>query len=1306
MRASLQSRSTGYFAGIFGIAAVTALCCLLRNYINEMTVALALLLVVLFVATRWEYWPALVASVAGMLCLNYFFLPPIYTFTIEDPKNWLALSAFFVVAVTVGRLSGRLKQKAAEADAGRKKANQLARLQAVVAELGQQALRSEPSETVFNEAVRRAAEILDVDYARVLELLPDGKTLLLRAGYGWKPGVVGTATVSASPETQAGYTLISKEPVILEDLRTEKRFTSVPMFGEPQVISGMSTVISTGDGPYGIYSVHTRERRTFTEDEINFLQAVANVLGTMIERQRADAALQRSADEIRDLYDRAPCGYHSLDKEGIFVQINETELSWLGYTRDEVIGKLNFVALLSPRTLKTFEESFPKFKQRGTIRDLEFELLRKDGSALPVLLSATAVTDNAGNYIMSRSTMFDITKRKRAEEEARMLAELQSVVADLGERALRGASLSEVLDDAAYQARRALDVDYCKVLELLPNQDALLLVAGAGWRPGYVGHATVGIGRDSQAGFTLLAGEPVIVENLQTEKRFEGTAILHEHQVVSGATVVISTQQGPYGVLGVHTRQRRAFSADEVNFLQAVANVIGSTIERQRNEAQLWRVNQAQRVLSKCNESLIRATEEPALLQRICDLIVAEAGYRFCWVGRAENDDAKSVRPVAQAGFEGGYLSTLNITWADTDRGRGPTGSCIRTRRTVVMKRIASDPEMAPWRSEALKRGYQSSISIPLAVDSRVFGALMIYAAEPDAFGEEEVSLLGELASDLAFGIQTIRTRRHIQLLLDSTAEAICGLDSEGNCTWVNKSCVRMLGYSGPDALLGKSLHNIAHYARADGTPVMPDNCPVSIAGRKGLPAHVDDDVMWRADGQPFPVEFWLHPMHENGANVGAVVTFLDITERKRAAQLQAANQAMEQTREREIDIGFRIQETLLLDEPPQDVPGVQVAALTIPSQRIDGDFYGFFRHSEQNLDLIVGDVMGKGIPAALLGAATKSHFIRAFGDLSLSAKPGTLPQPREIVMLAHAELARHLMDLDSFVTLVYARIEEVNHRAVLVDCGHTGTIHLHGKTGMCDIVRSENLPLGVREGELYDQISVPFEPGDLLLFYSDGISESRNARGELFGAERLQELVRKNAHLDSAALVQVVRSAVSAFSGSDRFTDDLTTVVVKAEHVEPAIAHQELDLDSDLKSLYRTRTFVRDFCAEVPKTIIDDDGVGALELAVNEAASNIMKHAYHGRTDQRIHLEADAVPGRIAIRLHHFGDPFDPAKAAPPPLDGSRESGFGAFIIKNSVDEVRYYRDDRGRNCVALIKFAKAKNHQKGTNGNGNPFG
>ncbi|HYA17948.1 MAG TPA: SpoIIE family protein phosphatase [Bryobacteraceae bacterium] len=1302
MTRSIQRQLAGYLAAIGGMILVTAICCLLRERINEMTVALAMLLVVLFVASTGMRGPAVVASVLGMLLLNYYFLPPIYTLTIEDPKNWIALGAFFITVLVAGRLAGHARLKAAEAEAERQEARRaaaatqlLARLQATVAELGQEALRREPSQKVMEEAVVLTAKTLGIEYCKVLELLPDDKELLLRAGVGWKEGLVGHATVPTGLDSQAGFTLLSEQPVVVEDLRTETRFSGPPLLHDHGVVSGMSVIIPTSEGPYGVLGAHTTHRRTFTTDEVNFLRSVANVLGSMIERRRDDEALRKSGEELRDLYNNAPCGYHSLDKDGVYVQVNDTELSWLGCTREEMIGKKNFADLLTPETLGTFRENYPKFKAQGEIHDIEYDLVRKDGTVLPVLVSATAITDAAGRFVASRSVMWDITARRQAEIRIRRLAELQAVVAELGQQALRREPFEKVFDEAVARMAEVLAVDYARVLELQPSGDALLLRAGVGWKEGVVGRAVTGVEPDSQAAFTLASKGPVILEDLGKETRFHIVPMFGDPPVVSGMSTVIGTSRGPYGVLGVHTRRLRTFTRDEVNFLRSVANVLGTMIERRQADAQLWRVSQAQRVLSKCNEALIRATEEPGLLQQICDVIVEEAGYRLCWVGRAENDEAKSVTPIAHAGFEAGYLATLNVTWADTERGHGPTGTSIRTRQTVVMRHIASDPAMALWRAEALKRGYASSVSIPLLIDAEVFGALMIYAAEPEAFASEEVVLLSELASDLAFGIQTLRTRARIQLLLDSTAEAICGLNLKGDCTWVNQSCVKMLGYSRSEDFLGKNLHSLVHYARADGTRVPQESCYAHKAIREAASVHVDDDVMWRADGTPFPVEYWSHPMRQNGTNVGAIVTFLDITERKRAAELQLANQAMKQAREREIEIGNRIQQTLLLDRPPQDFPGLRVSAITIPSQRIDGDFYIFLPHSEGRLDVIVGDVMGKGVPAALLGAATKTHFLRALSDLMMISKGGAPPEPREVVMLAHAELARHLIDLDSFVTLAYARFDEVNHSLSLVDCGHTGIIHWHARTRQCAIVHGDNLPLGVEEGEIYEQLSLPFLPGDLLLFFSDGITEARNGAGELFGEDRFLECVRANGDLDPAALVEAIRKAVSTFSGSTLLTDDLTLVAVRIEKVELAVKRDEIELESSLEELRKARRFVRGFCASVPGARLDEEAIGALELAVNEATSNVIKHAYHGRSDQWIHLEAEAFPGRIAIRLHHFGDPFDPSLVPAEPPGPLSESGRGAWIIRQSVDEVKYYRDERGRNCVALTKFPTRERKQ-----------
>jgi PAS domain S-box-containing protein len=133
--------------------------------------------------------------------------------------------------------------------------------------------------------------------------------------------------------------------------------------------------------------------------------------------------VQERAAELSDLYNNAPCGYHSLDKNGLFFLVNDTELGWLGYTREELLGKICVVDILTPASAAVFRNTFPQYQISGIINDLELEMVRKDGSILPILLNATAVRDEAGNFVMSRSTILDHSGRKQAEQANRILTQ-------------------------------------------------------------------------------------------------------------------------------------------------------------------------------------------------------------------------------------------------------------------------------------------------------------------------------------------------------------------------------------------------------------------------------------------------------------------------------------------------------------------------------------------------------------------------------------------------------------------------------------------------------------------------------------------------------------------------------------------------------------------------------------------------------------------------------------------------------------------------------------------------------------------
>ncbi len=205
-------------------------------------------------------------------------------------------------------------------------------------------------------------------------------------------------------------------------------------------------------------------------------------------------------------------------------------------------------------------------------------------------------------------------------------------------------------------------------------------------------------------------------------------------------------------------------------------HVARDVTERKRREDDLRRLNRTLRALSNGNQAWLRARDEAAFIQEVCQIVVHDCGHAMVWIGFAEADAGQTVRPVANAGFEEGYLETLGITWADTEHGRGPTGTAIRTGQPAKCTNMLTDPHFAPWRDQALKRGYASSIALPLLAEGKAFGALTIYSRDPDPFSLDETKLLGELADDLARGIRSFRLRaaqQQAEVALRQTAQEL-----------------------------------------------------------------------------------------------------------------------------------------------------------------------------------------------------------------------------------------------------------------------------------------------------------------------------------------------------------------------------------------------------------------------------------------------------------------------------------------------------------------------------------------------------
>ena len=298
---------------------------------------------------------------------------------------------------------------------------------------------------------------------------------------------------------------------------------------------------------------------------------------------------------------------------------------------------------------------------------------------------------------------------------------------------LRALQLLDAIADSSSDAIFAKDINDRFILY---NRAAARL---AGKRPGDV------LGRDEMVVFPPELARQLIAGNRRVMA--ENRVITFEEELVTqeGLRTYLTTKgplRDPEGrILGMYGISR------DISGIK-------------RSELALRRANRALRTISACNQALVRATSENQLLQDICQWVVESGGYRMVWVGYAVEDEACTVRPVAEAGFGADYLDTLQVSWADNERGRGPTGTAIREHRPVAARNIQADPGYGAWRAAALQHGYASSIALPLLLDdSHCLGALNIYAAEADAFDAEEVQFLTELANDLAYGIRTLRER-------------------------------------------------------------------------------------------------------------------------------------------------------------------------------------------------------------------------------------------------------------------------------------------------------------------------------------------------------------------------------------------------------------------------------------------------------------------------------------------------------------------------------------------------------------------
>ena len=367
----------------------------------------------------------------------------------------------------------------------------------------------------------------------------------------------------------------------------------------------------------------------------------------------------------------------------------------------------------------------------------------------------------------------ELDERTQMEAELRDRARQQAAVAELGQRALVGANLPVLMDEAAMLVAQILRVEYVKILELLPGGQQLLLRAGFGWQQGLVGQATVSAAANSQGGYTLLSGSPVIIENLSKETRFIPSSLLQKHQVVSGIDVVIYGQRTPFGVLGAHTGRSRTFSEDDLHFLQAVANVLAAAIENTRLRAETEQRATQLAVLHELDRAITTSLRLTDIYHAFAQHALRLIAYDHMSIALVEGE-AMRVAYINDTGLAQPVLP-LGLLLPRQDSA---FGWVVTQGQPLLRHNITTDANFAE-DEQLIAGGIHSSIMTPLRVKGQVIGAWHIGKQQVDAYSPDDLHIAQSMADQLAIAVENARLFQQAQQEIAERQRAEAALQEE-----------------------------------------------------------------------------------------------------------------------------------------------------------------------------------------------------------------------------------------------------------------------------------------------------------------------------------------------------------------------------------------------------------------------------------------------------------------------------------------------------------------------------------------------
>jgi len=414
------------------------------------------------------------------------------------------------------------------------------------------------------------------------------------------------------------------------------------------------------------------------------------------------------------------------------------------------------VGLVHPDDREYFLDNIRRARE-GETTESEFRVIRLDGGIRHVRGRTRVLRGDHGEPIVLYGTLEDITERKHAEDELRTRARQQASVAELGESALGVRSIEELLELAVEKLASTLGIEFSYVAKRLSASDDLKVLAGIGWRTGVVGRAILPMVNDSHVGATLADGEPLVIDEKTLREKYPNSQLLIDHNVRSGMSAVIGNRRSPWGVIAAHSSRALAFTTDDVNFLQSVANILAAAIRRLESEADAAARVRQQAAVAQLGQLALQQTDPFRLQQEAARAVAETLDVELCKILRRLPDDA-GMKLVAGVGWKQGLVGEVVL-------GSGPqsqAGYTARHEGPVITRDLRTEARFEP-SPLLLDHGAISGISVIIAGEDGVWGVLGAHSTQKREFTEDDINFCQSVANILAEALQRHQAEENVR---------------------------------------------------------------------------------------------------------------------------------------------------------------------------------------------------------------------------------------------------------------------------------------------------------------------------------------------------------------------------------------------------------------------------------------------------------------------------------------------------------------------------------------------------------------